>query len=233
METVELAVKLRSKKGSRYARNLRRSGGVPAILYGHGMTPLSLEVNARELFRAMHTHAGENAILQLKADNVELPESTCVIKDIQHNPVTDKVAHVDFTVISLTEKIEVRIPVVVKNAENAAGVKAGGVLDIVHHEIQVICLPTEIPDAILVDVKEMAVGDAVHVKELKLPSGVEVDQNEIDLEEVVVTIHPPEQEEEAAPVEGEEATQPEVIEKGKKPAEGEEPQAGGGKAQKS
>lgn len=216
-QTVELGVKIREKKGSSFARNLRRAGSVPAILYGHGMEPLPLQVSARELLKALQTKAGENVILQLKAEGRDLKESTCVIKDIQHDPVTDKIQHVDFTIVSLTEKIEVMVRVVIKNADDSAGVKAGGILDVVHHEVPVICTPLNIPDAITVDVKNMQINDAVHVRDLPLPEGVEYNTGEIEIEDVVVAVHAPKQEKAAA--EEEAATQPEVIEKGKKPAE--------------
>ena len=217
MDIMDLQVKNRIETGSRKARNLRRNGSVPAILYGHGMQPMNLEVNARELHRVLHTKAGENVVINLKVEGAELKESTCRFKDISHDPVTDKIAHVDFTVISLTEKIAVQVPVVVKNAAEAAGVKEGGVLDIIHHEIEIECLPTEIPEKFEYDVKALNINDTVHVRDLNIPSNFTVS---LEPDEAVIAIHPPSKEEEKAP-EGE-VTEPEVIEKGKKPEEGEE-----------
>lgn len=220
MQTVDLGIKVRTKLGGRHPKRLRRAGSVPAVVYGHGMTPLAVEVDARSLQQALNTKAGENVIVRLNAEGVTLKESTCLIKQIQHDPITEIIQHVDFTVVSLTEKIEADVPVVVKNADEAAGVKAGGVLDIVHHEIRVSCLPTQIPESISIDVKSLQISEAVHVRELAVPEGVEV---LLDAEEVVVALHPPREEEKAA---GEEAAaQPEVIEKGKKPEEGEAAQA--------
>lgn len=217
MQTVDLGIKVRSKIGGRHPKRLRRSGAVPAVVYGHGMTPLSVEVDARSLNQALNTKAGENVIVRLNAEGVTLKESTCLIKQIQHDPITEAIQHVDFTIVSLTEKIEVDVPVVVKNADEAAGVKAGGVLDVVHHEIRVSCLPTQIPESIVVDVKALQISEAVHVRDLSIPEGVEI---LLELEEVVIALHPPREEEKAAGSE-EGAVQPEVIEKGKKPEEGE------------
>lgn len=218
METFELQGKARTADGTRKARGVRRNEMIPAVVYGHGMKPLSVEVPERAFFKALHTKAGENVLITLQIEGVKLEESTCRIKAIQHNPVTDKIDHIDFMVISLTEEIKVMVPVVVLHAEDAPGVKEGGVLDLVHHEIEVECLPTKIPEKIEVDVKVMKINDAIHVKDLALPSDVKC---LLSADEVVVAIHPP-REEEVKPVEEGEAAGPEVIEKGKKEKEGEE-----------
>ena len=216
MATVNLAVTPRSETGKQAAKRIRRAGAVPANLYGHGMTPMALQVDMKALHTALHTKAGENVVLTLKVEGVQLKESTCLIKEIQNNPVSDKIDHVDFTVISLTEKIDVKVHLVLLNSGEAVGVKEGGVLDLVHHEIEVECLPTDIPEKITIDVKAMKIGDTLHAKDLHMPKGVAC---KLAAEEVIVALHPPMKEEvvaeEAAPGE------PEVIEKGKKPAEGE------------
>ncbi len=217
MATVDLAVKTRTETGKQAAKRIRRAGAVPANLYGHGMKPMTLEVDVKALNAALHTKAGENVVLSLKVEGVQLKESTCLIKEIQTNPVTDKIDHVDFTVISLTEKIDVKVPLVIIHAAEAPGTKEGGVLDVVHHEIEVECLPTDIPEKITVSVKAMKIGDAIHVKDLELPKGVAC---KADADDVVVSLHPPMKDEVAAE-DGTAVGEPEVIEKGKKPAEGE------------
>lgn len=232
MEQIKLAAKKRNSFGSRVSRRIRKEGSVPAILYGHGMDTLSIQVNSKELTRALHTKAGENVVINLQVEGVNLKESTCLIKSIQHDPVTENIDHVDFGVISLTETIVVKVPLVTVNAEESVGVKEGGVLDVVHHEIEVECLPTAIPEKIEVDVKAMKINDAIYAKDLSLPDGVVC---KFDPEEMVVAVHPPQKEEEVVPGEG--ATEPEVIEKGKKvdeeAAEGKaEPQAAAPKAEK-
>lgn len=221
MEIIELLVKGRTARGSQKARAMRREGQIPAVLYGHGMEPVSLQVNNRDLYRVLHTKAGENVVINLKAEGITLKESTCRIREIQHHPVREDIEHVDFTVISLSEKIEVEVPLIVLNAEESVGIKQGGVLDVVHHELEVECLPTAIPEHIEVDVKALDINDVIHVRDLKAPEGVSF---LLDDDDVVVAVHPPRVVEEEAPEEGEEAKQPEVIEKGKKPEdeEGEE-----------
>jgi large subunit ribosomal protein L25 len=221
METVNLTVAVREKTGKQKTKDVRRRGCVPAVLYGHGMTPVSLEVGSRELTRALHTKAGSNVLISLNVTGVKLKESTCVIKDIQHDPVTDKIAHVDFTVISMTEKITVQVPVVVKNSAEAMGVKEGGILELIHHEIEVECLPTAIPEKFEIDAKGMKLGDILYVRDITIPSEVTC---KLAAEEAIVAIHAPREEVVAA--EGEAAAQPEVIEKGKKPEEGAAEEAG-------
>lgn len=218
MEKIALAAKPRTVFGTRATRRIRRTGVVPAILYGHGMKPLSLEIAARELERAFHTKAGENVLIDLKVDGVRLKESTCLAKQIQHDPVTDQVSHIDFTVISLTEEIEVKVPLVTMHSGEAVGVKEGGILDVVHHEIEIRCLPTAIPQKIEVDVKGMKIGDTILAKDLPIPPGVTC---KLGPEEVIVSLHPP-MKEEAPAEEAAAPAEPEVIEKGKKPEEGEE-----------
>lgn len=218
METFELQAKQRNVEGTRKARAVRRNEMIPGIVYGHGMKPLAVEVPVRAFSKAIHTKAGENVLITLQVEGVKLKESTCRIKAIQNNPMTDKIDHVDFMVISLHEKITVKVPAVVIHTEDSLGVKEGGILDLVHHEIDMECLPTQIPEKIEIDVKTLKIGDSVHVKDLQLPEGVKCLLPE---DEVVVAVHAPRQEEVKAPEE-EAPTQPEVIEKGKKEKEGEE-----------
>lgn len=218
MEMVTLTAKPREAKGSRAAKRTRRQGLVPGILYGHGMKPVALELPVRELHHVLHTKAGANAVIEMNLEGVPLKEKTCRIKDLQYNPVTDAITHVDFTVISLTERIQVKVPLLVVHPEEIEGLKQGGILDVVHHEIDLECLPTAIPEKIELNLKAMKIGDAVYSRDLKLPEGVTC---LMDAEEVVVAIHAPKMEEEKPAEEA--IQQPEVIEKGKK----EEPEAEG------
>jgi large subunit ribosomal protein L25 len=149
---------------------------------------------------------------------MKLKESTCRVKAIQYNPVTDKIDHIDFMVISMTEKITVKVPVILLHIEEAPGIKEGGSLDLVHREIEVECLPTQIPEKVEIETKAMKINDAVHVKDLILPHGIKC---LLSPEDVVLAIHPP-REEEVKPAEEGAATEPEVMEKGKKDKEGEE-----------
>lgn len=212
MERMSLAGRVRQKTGKEAAKQERRLGFIPATVYGHGMKPLSLAVAAKDFKRVIHTKAGENAVINLRVEGVQLAESTCLIKEIQHHPVSDEISHVDFTVISLTEKIQVKVPLIVVHSEEAVGVKEGGILDIIHHEIDVECLPTDIPEKFEVDIKGMKIGDAIAAKDLAIPKKITC---RLSPEEVVIALHPPAKEEEKV-IEEEAVAEPEVIEKGKK-----------------
>ena len=218
MATMQLAASVREKVGKEAVKKVRRAGFVPVSLYGHGMKALSLQVGAKDLYAALRTKAGENVVLNLQVEGVKLKESICLIKEIQQNPVSENIDHVDLIVISMTQKIDVKVPLVALHSLDAPGVKEGGVLDLIHHEVMVECLPTAIPDRIEVDVKAMKIGDTIHAKDLKLPEGVKC---KFDAEDVIVALHPP-MKEAVATEEAGLAAEPEVIEKGKKPAEGEE-----------
>ncbi len=210
MKTVELKVLRREKLGSSHANRMRKESRVPAILYGNKLDPIPLEVDLKEFQKALKTKAGENVILTLKiSGSKKEKDHTAIIKEIQTDPVTEFFYHVDFNVISLTEKIRVKVPLYSKG--EAPGVKEGGVLEHVHREIEVECLPTEIPEKIDVNVDQLNIGDALHVKALTFPAGVVCT---LDPEEVVLTVLAPMKEE--VPALAEEAPkEPEVIGKKK------------------
>lgn len=223
METIELQAKPRTKFGTKGAEDTRRAEAIPAIVYGHGMKPLAIAVPDKQFNSSIRTEHGLNILFQLQVEGVTLKENTCRVKDYQVNPVTDKINHVDFMVISLTEKIEVSVRLKMKGADLAPGVKAGGSLDLVHHEIEIECLPTQIPDFIEIDVKGMNIGDAIHLKDIKLPEGA---TTSFPVDEVLVALHAPKAEEEPA-AETDGAKEPEVLTAKKKDdAEGAAPAAG-------
>jgi len=213
MKTIELKAELRDSVGKKAAKAARSAGKVPAILYGRGLKPTPLAVSQREFHRVTHTKAGGNVLIGLEIKGAKSKkETTCLVKEVQRNPMTDEIYHVDFAAISLTEKIRVKVPLVIKDVQEAIGVKEGGVLDVVHHEIEVECLPTEIPERVETSVKHLKIGDVIHLKELEIPQGV---TPLLEGEEVVISLHPPQKEEEVAPP-PEVAAEPEVIEKRKK-----------------
>ncbi len=223
MKTVELKAKAREGVGKTAAKKVRAEGGIPANVYGTNFKPLSILVDRKEFQAVTHTQAGGNVLILLKIEGDK--EQNVLIKEIQRHPVSEAVDHVDFNVISLTEKIRAKVPVHEKGT--AAGIKEGGVLDHAHREIEVECLPTEIPDKVEINVENLKINDAVHVRDLVLPAGVTCVLNP---DEVILKVLPP-QKEEVAPeaVPGEAAAEPEVI-TAKKPVEGEAAPTEGSKA---
>ncbi len=223
-KTVKLKAVKREKTGKEYVKKLRLTKNIPAIVYGKGFNPIPLEVNGKELETILRSGAGENAVISLQIDgDPKVKEKTVLISEIQHNPVNDHINHIDFHAISLTEKIRVKVPVHEKG--EAPGIKEGGVLDHVHREIEVECLPTDIPNRIEVNIDKLNIGDSIHVKDLALPSGVKC---VLDPEEKVLGVLAPMKEEVVAPAEGEAPAEPELIKKERK--EKEEAAAGGQEA---
>ncbi len=214
MKTVPLKASQRSAVGKQEVKKIRAQKRIPAVVYGHGIKATSIDMSVDDFLRAIHTKAGENVVIQLAVSGSKSFEKTVVIKEIQLDPVTDSIKHVDFNAISLTEKIKVKVPLHVKG--EAPGLKEGGILDVVHHEIEVECLPTQIPERLDADISTLKIGDAIHIKEIVFPSGV---QPQLGPDEVVVAIHAPKAEEVAAAEEA--PAEPEVIGK-KKEEEGEE-----------
>jgi len=174
MEQVKIEAKVRKETGKEVASRARAKGNIPAIVYRKGQksVPLFLDVKAME--KALHTSAGENALISLTIEGEEKAKSkTCIIKEIQHDPLSGGILHVDFNEISLTEAIRVNVPLVSKG--EAIGVKQdGGVLEHLLWEVQVECLPADIPQKLEVEVGNMKIGDALFVKDITAPKGVKI-----------------------------------------------------------
>ena len=222
MAEIKLKVNAREEIGKESVKKLRHQGLVPAVVY-KGKDSLSIKMSAKEFLDVIHTKAGENVIVTLQVESAKgstkskKASRTAIIKEIQYHPVKGDVLHVDFNEISLTEEITVKVPIAAKG--EAEGIKEGGVLEHVLWEIEVECLPTQIPENIPVDVSALKIGDSILVKDLKLPAEVKVLS---DPETTVISMAAPhvEEEEEAKP-EGE-LVEPEVIME-KKPEEEEAP----------
>lgn len=205
MKTVELKAKVREGVGKSAAKKVRAQGNIPANVYGTHSKPLSILVDCKEFKTVIHTQAGGNALILLKIEGNS--EKNVLIKEIQRHPVSEAIYHVDFNVISLTEKIRAKVHVQVKGT--AAGIKEGGILDHAHREIEVECLPTQIPDKIEINIENLKINDALHVKDLALPAGVTC---VLDPDEVILKVLPPQKEEVPAEVlPGDAAAGPEVI----------------------
>ena len=220
MEPITLTVEGREQVGE--GRTLRRTGAIPAIFYGRGTASVALAVGAKE-FAQQLGHAEGTQLVRLSSQVSDVDGKMVIVKEVQVHPVTSAVLHVDFYAIDLTRRLEVHVPL--HFTGKPVGVTAGGILQPVHRELMLECLPTAIPSAIEVDVSELGIHDSIHVRELRLPEGVTV---LIEAEEAVVTVLPPtveaapaEEAAEAAEGEAAEAKEGEASSK-----EGEEPAAG-------
>ena len=227
MAVIALAGRRRGGLGKGGARKTRAAGLIPGILYGHGETPVPVSVGAREFQLAMLAHKGGNAIVALA---VEDGEHVALIRDVQYDPISHAILHLDFQKVSLTETVEVEVTLRLTGL--AVGVKdGGGVLEHITRTVTVRCLPTAIPPAIDVDVSGLNIGDSAHVRDIVVPD-VEILS---DLDTTIATVVPPTIHEEkpaeevAAAATTTEGAEPELsVERGKK----EEEPAEGGKEKK-
>jgi len=198
---------------------IRNEGMIPAIAYGAKKNSIPIVVKEKDFTNTIHAHQGMNVIISLNIKGEKEPRNV-IVKEVQQDPISEDYIHVDFQEISLKQEIEVEVPVEVIGA--APGVKEeGGVLDHIVREIGIKCLPTKIPDKIVVDVSQLNIGDTLTIADLPIPNDVEVLEAK---DKIVVSVIPPTILEEPKPEEAlaEGIQEPEVIGKGKKVEEGEE-----------
>jgi len=210
-----IEVNRREATGKSANRRLRREEMIPAVVYGGGKEPVSIQVPRKTLIDLFKAGGSENRIFLLKLGGTGQSRHA-MIKDMQVHPITRKVEHVDFMRIDMSKTIRVRVHITLEGI--AYGVRTEmGLLDFVTREVEVECLPTAIPQEIKVDVTEVRIGQHLEVKDIKLPAGVKLIEDE---DRVIVSVAHPKVEAEA-PAAGADATaaEPEVIAKGKKDEE--------------
>lgn len=206
----EFEAQARTARGGAAARRLRREDRVPAVVYGAGKAPVSISLLHKDVMKALEHEAVYSHILTLKTDG---KAEKVVLKDVLRNPSQPKVLHVDFYRVSSKEKLTMQVPVHFEGEEEAPGLKDGGVLSKLMTELELSCLPKDLPEYIVVDISKLDMGHAIHLSEIKLPAGVEflhpVDEEH---DQAVVSIHAPKEEEpeelaeEAEAAAGEEAS---------------------------
>jgi large subunit ribosomal protein L25 len=227
MEQVNLIAKTREEKGKQAIKHLRNNGLIPAVMYKGGDKNILLQLRKQDLLKILQTSLGGNVIISLKIDSETRPAAkktkaadvcTVIIKEIQEDPLKNEILHVDFQQISLTESIKVSVPITISG--EAVGVKRdGGILEHLLWEIEVECLPTNIPEKIEVEITALEIGQAIHIKDLKLPEAVKVLNG---AEQIVLVVAPPAKEEKVEE-KVEEVLEPEVIRQKKPEAVEEEP----------
>ncbi|MGZ4186261.1 MAG: 50S ribosomal protein L25 [Solirubrobacteraceae bacterium] len=215
-DTTGLTVEQREPGGSRAARRLRREGKIPGVVYGGGEDPVAFQVDSRVLRLAL-AHRG--AVLDLRIGGAG--GTPVVVKEQIHHPVTGETVHLDLLRVRLDQAIQATVVLELVGADDAPGVKEGGVLEQVTRELTVEALPTEIPDSLEHDVSALVIGDTVTLDALKTPSSVKLVD---DPETVIATLTPPKLQLEEEP-ELEEET--ELVGEGEEAAEGEEGAEGG------
>ncbi|EGD58823.1 50S ribosomal protein L25/general stress protein Ctc [Novosphingobium nitrogenifigens DSM 19370] len=176
-ETLHLSAETRERVGKGASRVLRREGRTPAVIYGDNQEPVAIHVEEKALARALGTGHFFNSIVELTVGGTVV---RTLPKDVAFHPVTDRPEHADFLRLAADHAVHVKVPVVFINEEASPGLKKGGVLNIVAHELELIATPDSIPDDITVDVTGLEVGASIHLKDIAIPAGVKVVTHEAD-----------------------------------------------------
>lgn len=202
-ETFRIEASVRDDLGKGASRRLRREGYIPAIVYGGDKPPVSLTINHNELLKHLDHEAFFSHILEL---NVDGETDEVVLRDLhRHSFKTTVVLHADFQRITRGQKMRMNVPLHFENREESKGAKAGGVVSIIHNEVEIECLPRQLPEYLTIDLSDLDVNEAIHLSEIKLPEGIGIPELALGEEHdvAVVAIHPPKVEK--GPAEEEEA----------------------------
>lgn len=222
MEQIVLNAELRTKCGKGASHQLRVKGKIPAVFYGKGEENLHIVIDPAELEKVVAGKMGMNTLIQLKI--ADKGDYSVILRDYQADAIKRNFIHADLATVDLTKKIQIAVPI--KLIGRPAGAKEGGILEQVTRELKVLCLPTNIPSTIDVDISGLNIGQNLHLEDIKLPEGVEP-QERVNV--TIASVFVPKEEEEA-PVPGT-LEEPEVLtakkeegeEEGEAPAEGEKP----------
>jgi large subunit ribosomal protein L25 len=208
LEQLQLTATTRKTTGNGPARVLRRNGRIPAVLYGPDTDATLLSVNIHEFELVLKNHNINQMVLNLVIENGDAPSKSVMIKELQAHPVTNHLIHADFYEISMTRKIWVNVRVVVHG--KSIGEERGGIVQLVRRELEVLCLPSEIPESIALDISSLDIGDAIHVEEIQLPEGVEISPETNFTVVTVTSVMAEEEPKEEAAEEGEAAGEDEA-----------------------
>ena len=167
-EQLTLSAETRERAGKGASRAMRREGRVPAVIYGQKQDPISIHVEEKVLVKMLSTGHFMNSVVMI---DVGVTATRTLPKDVQFHPVTDRPVHVDFFRIGEHSEVHVNVPIVFTNEERSRGLKRGGVLNAVRHELELICDAAEIPDEVAIDLAGLDIGDSLHISQVKLPQG--------------------------------------------------------------
>lgn len=187
MAQAELNLSNRERLGKGGARSARRAGLVPGVVYGADISPCVVTVEPKALQKALATDAGWNTLLTLRGEGA-FAGRLAVVKDMQLHPLRRTPEHVDFQAIDMSRKQAFMVPVLVEG--RSKGEKEGGTLELIRKELEVYCLPTQVPSSIDVPVAQLEIGDVVHIEDIKAPEGVEL-VHDVNFTVITVVGHKP------------------------------------------
>jgi large subunit ribosomal protein L25 len=209
-----LIVPKRDTFGKAAIRDLKKSGMIPAVVYGLTEPPVAIAISPKAVARVLASDTGLNSVVFLQREGTDIKRHV-IIKDVQRHPITGRLRHIDFMRVDMTLKVRVKVPV--RLVGTAIGVKGqGGILDFAHREIEIECLPSIIPAHIDVDISNLSVGDSIRFEQITLGANIIFTG---DAHQVVCSVHGKAAEEEelaVAPVAAVAVAEPEVVKKGKK-----------------
>lgn len=221
---IKLKARNRSETGKGAAKKMRASGEVPAVMYGHGIEPRPLAVKKDELQDVIHGEAGLNVLIDLQVvEGKEKDSHLVMIKELQKHPLKERLLHVDFLKVARDEMVTMKVPISISGEESSVGLRAGGTLQHNLWEVEVECLPTEVPDHLFADISDVAIGDHLSVGDLKPVPGITIITED---EDVVLTILAPRLAVEEEVAEEEAEALEEVAATEEKPAEAASPESG-------
>ena len=207
-EQAVLQVETRAETGKGAARRIRAAGKIPGNVYGHGAEPMAIQADELQFRALISKISTENTLIDLRVGD-EKPKSV-LIREVQRHPYRPVILHVDFFEITAGEKIRVSVPVRLEG--NPIGVRNGGILQVIRYELEIECLPREIPSAFEVDISEMAIGESLHIGEIDTGDVTVIEEDNLTVCMVVMPKAAPVEEEEEAEVDELGAdTEPEVI----------------------
>ncbi len=183
MKQVILSAQKRTKTGKEVSKKLRRNGYIPAIIYGPSQSSLPIAVKYSEFDKIYQRYKGETILYTLEIDNGGKERIQAILKEWQRDPVTDMFIHLDFYAVSGDQTIELEIPI--EFVGRPIGLTKGGILEVFLHELTIECLPTAIPDKIVVDISHLDIGHSLHVRDIKVGEGIKIKDRP---EETVCTI---------------------------------------------
>jgi large subunit ribosomal protein L25 len=174
-EVTNLDVVARPRSGKGAARETRRQGLVPGVIYGSKQAPVTISVDPRRLWAEMNKAGFRTRLFSVQVDG---KNELCLVRDVQRQPVNDQPVHVDFLRVDPESKIHVRVPVHFANQDKSPGLKRGGVLNVVEHEIELFVAAGNIPKQVVIDVSNLDIGDSVHLTNADLPAGATLEKHE-------------------------------------------------------
>jgi len=217
MSDFVLEAELREETGRGAARRLRRTGKLPAVIYGGGKPELAITLDALNTSKLLNTEAFHTSMIDINVKGAR-GTNTGLVKDVQWHPVRDEAIHIDFHRVLSSDIVQSEVPFNAINYEKCPGAVQGGLLEVIRHTLEVACRADSIPDDITADCAELNIGDSIHVEDLQLPDGVEIPH---DVNFTILTLAAPRVEEEPAEVETEEVEGAETEVTTETPAEGE------------